>query len=244
MPVADDAEVQRVDLAGAVLELASWGEASAAEFPWYERPTESALAAAEKQLRALGAIDDERKITNLGRRMAALPLQPRLARLVVAGQETGHPADAALLAAYLSERDPLRTGRGAEAEHRSDSDVVDRLSAIQDFERNGRAKTWLGELDTRAAKAILRIRDQFLKQLRDDVDQNTSEADDRAADEATMWAVFTAFPDRLARRREPGGLRAVMVGGRGVKLAQERRARRRAVRLRRPARDRRDRSVG
>jgi ATP-dependent helicase HrpB len=122
-------EVQRVDLAGAVLELAAWGEPDAGRFDWFEAPDAERLRRAQRELRDLGALDAS-GITPLGRRLAELPLPPRLGRLVLAGERLGVAADAALAAALLADRDPFR-GQDAQARAGSRSDLADRLAALE-----------------------------------------------------------------------------------------------------------------
>lgn len=93
-------EMAVADLAGLALELALWG---GADLPFLTPPPEGALEAARRLLRRLGALDEAGRITVHGRRIAALPLHPRLAHmLALAG------AQAAPLAALLAGRDPLR----------------------------------------------------------------------------------------------------------------------------------------
>lgn len=210
-------EIQRVELSGAVLELAAWGEADPAAFPWFESPSPIALRQAQEQLRQLGAIGGDGQITELGTAMARLPLQPRLARLVIKGEQLGVMEDAALIASLLAERDPFsgRSG-GRDAEHHSDSDVLDRVHALQSFAQSERGISWLGEVDRGAARSIMRAQQQLVRSL----DQNdNNKAIDR--DTSLLQCILAGFPDRVARRREPASPRAVMVGGRGVKLARE-----------------------
>ncbi len=210
-------EIQRVELSGAVLELAAWGEADPAAFPWFERPSAETLRLAQEQLRLLGAIDGDGQITELGTAMARLPLQPRLARLVIEGVQLGVTEDAALIAAMLAERDPftVRTG-GREAEHHSDSDLLDRVHALQGFAQSDRGISWLGDVDRGAARSILRAQQQLVRSL---AQSNADEVADH--DTALLQCILAGFPDRVARRREPASPRAVMVGGRGVRLARE-----------------------
>lgn len=211
------AEIQRVELSGAVLELAAWGEADPAAFPWFEAPSSEALRQAQQLLRQLGAIANDGQITELGTAMARLPLQPRLARLVIEGQRQGVANEAALIAAMLAERDPfaIRSGRRA-AEHHSDSDVLDRVHALQSFHQNERGQSWLGEVDRNSARSILRAQQQIVRSLGNDTAVETPDCDT-----ALMQCLLAGFPDRVARRREPASPRAAMVGGRGVKLASE-----------------------
>jgi ATP-dependent helicase HrpB len=94
------AEIEVADLAGLALELALWG---GADLPFLTPPPPGPLAEARALLQGLGALDDKGHITAHGRVLAGLPLHPRLGHmLVVAGPE------AAVLAALLAERDPLR----------------------------------------------------------------------------------------------------------------------------------------
>jgi ATP-dependent helicase HrpB len=212
-------EIERVDLTGAVLELMCWGEHDVRSFPWYEAPPPAAVDRAESLLERLDAIAGGR-VTDIGRRMVRLPVHPRLSRLLVAGQQFAVVEDAALLAAMLSERDAFRESqrdtRRQRASHRSDSDVLDRVEVLNELElRKGRIEG----LDAGAAKAILRARDQLLRLLDTRGTKPTSRAAPAERD-ALLQTIFAAYPDRLARRRQPGSLRAVMLGGRGVKLIE------------------------
>ena len=226
-------EIARVDLAGAVLELLCWGERDVAHFPWFEPPPREALDNALVLLRRLGATDDG-GLTELGRRMGRLPVQPRLARLLIEGQRLGHLDRMALAAALLSERDPFYRSSSeytaarsrSSAQHWSNSDVVDRIAAMEDFERTGQRDTSVGSLDANTARFLLRARDQLLRACKEDAE--TSEQGEKSknppnmdADEAVRRAILAAFPDRVARRRDAGGLRGVMVGGRGVRLHEK-----------------------
>ncbi|MBL8851145.1 MAG: DEAD/DEAH box helicase [Planctomycetaceae bacterium] len=168
-------DIRRVELSGAVLQLRCWGEADGRAFPWFEAPSEEQVAGAEMLLRRLGALDDS-GVTETGRRMALLPIQPRLARLMIAGIEFGCAPRAALAAALLSERDPFRMpdqpqlATGA-VRHASHSDIADRIAVLEEFERGGRGGSHAGQLQEAAARAVFRARDQLLRSLREEVPQ-------------------------------------------------------------------------
>ncbi len=229
-------EVARVELSEAVLQLLAWGEPDVRAFPWYETPPPAALEQALDLLRRLGAADD-RGLTDVGRAMARLPLQPRLARLSVEAQRRGHGDRGALCTALLSERDVFRArGPRAKSQHHTDSDVLDRLAALEAFERSGSRDSAVGELLAGPARQVLRVRDQLARlvdrregeapaepqrKVRDGLAAASSSCPNCDADEAVLRAVAAAFPDRICRRREPRGRRGVMVGGRGVRLADE-----------------------
>lgn len=163
--------------------------------------------------------------------MARLPVHPRLARLLIEGNRGGHPREAALLAALLAERDPFprspRSERGTGPRRASRSDLLDRLDALEAFEapgRRDRSDREGGVLHAGAARFVLKARDQLVKTLvaaglEDRKKGRMPQAGER--DEVLLRALLAAYPDRVARRREPRSPRGVLVGGRGVRLAEE-----------------------
>lgn len=228
-------EIERVDLAEPVLELMAWGEADPTALPWFEKPPAVAVEQAIVLVERLGAIDGG-EVTDVGSWMAGLPIHPRLGRLLIEGVRLDVRERAAIATAMLSERDPFRAtrmsgdGRGRVtrkiAGHRSDSDVVDRVAALEAFERGEAHDESLG-LDRAAAKQVLRVAKELAKSLprRDEVMAKDSDVREHRAsrgdvdeDEALLRAIAAAFADRLACRREVGSRRALMVGGRGVRL--------------------------
>lgn len=98
-------EIRTADLAPLLLELACWGETDIKKLCWLDHPPESQVQRATDLLTKLDAIDNQGRITSLGKQMIRLPLPPRLARLVVAAQEEKLGALGCELAALLSERD-------------------------------------------------------------------------------------------------------------------------------------------
>lgn len=214
-PAFEEPEVTRIDLSGALLELLAWGESDVASFPWFDAPSASSLSNALELLRLLGAIDARGGITALGRTLVRLPLQPRLGRLLVAGFERGVPEGAAAAAAILSERDPMRIEDRRVERFGSDSDVIDRVRALLDFERTRHSR----ELHRGGAFACLAVKSQLERLAQNMLGRASSEPED--ATEALARALYDTFPDRLTRRRTDSPDRGVLVGGRGVSLAPE-----------------------
>jgi ATP-dependent helicase HrpB len=212
-------EIRRVDLAGAVLHLLSMGETDVSRFPWLEPPRQEAVAQALALLGRLGAIH-ESTITELGQALARLPVHPRLGRLLIEGARFGVAERAALAAALLAERDPFTPtlDQPAAARHKTRSDVLDRVEALEQFERDKRITSPLGTLHRNSAWFVLRARDQLVRSLRADK-RHRPVASSPSSEDGLLRALLAAFPDRVARRRVVGGRRGVMVGGRGVKLA-------------------------
>lgn len=226
-PDLDDPEIRRVDLAGPVLELIQWGEQDVLAFPWFEAPREEAVTQALSLLTRLGAIDRQRNITRIGRAMSQLPVHPRLARLLVEGHAEGVPDEAALLAALLSERSPffqpqagtIRGPARATAVHRSHSDVIDRVQALLDFFERDQRNFPFGAINVGAAQFIRRTAEQLRSELRSELGR--PQVAEFEWDEALSRALLTAFPDRLAKRRDKSSDRGIMVGGKGVRLAPQ-----------------------
>jgi ATP-dependent helicase HrpB len=223
-PDFTEAGIRRVDIAGVVLQLLSWIEPDLDHFPWFERPRTQAVERARQLLRRLDAIDDS-GLTPLGRQLARLPVHPRLARLLVEGQRCGCAAEAALAAAVLSERDPFDRpaapgGPARRGDYAARSDVQERVAAVERFAETAVTDSPVGRLHGGAARWVLRARDQLLRLLERRGERRGRRSDEPGpgADEL-LRCLLAAFPDRLARRRQAGSPRGVMVGGRGVCLA-------------------------
>ncbi len=97
-PESDRPEILRRELSQLFLHLHSAGVREPHELQWLDPPMEEALAAAEELLHRLGALDEGGGVTAFGRRMASLPLHPRLAALALHGGAAGCAAAAELSA--------------------------------------------------------------------------------------------------------------------------------------------------
>jgi ATP-dependent helicase HrpB len=219
-PEQTEPEIRRVDVCGAVLHLLALGESDVTRFPWLDPPRPEAVQQALRLLEQLQLFAGD-TLTALGQAAARLPVHPRLGRLLLEGARLGHPDRAALAAALLSERDPFTrefdSGPPVRTAPPTVSDVLDRVEALEAFERHKRLDGPLGRLHRGGASAVLDARDQLARLLKGERPGLSRPSGD--PDEAVLRAVFAAYPDRLARRREPNSPRAVTLGGRGVKLA-------------------------
>ena len=102
----------RVDLGATVLALHAWGLADPGRFAWFEPPPQDRLDAAERLLAMLGALDARGgRLTPLGRQLLALPVHPRLGRLLLAAAARGLPARGGR-AGRLALREGHRPDRG------------------------------------------------------------------------------------------------------------------------------------
>ena len=77
-------EIEEADLAPMVLDTAAFGESDAEALPWLTMPPRAGVFKAKELLMSLGAIDESGNITPIGKRMAALPCHPRIARMILA----------------------------------------------------------------------------------------------------------------------------------------------------------------
>jgi ATP-dependent helicase HrpB len=230
----DVPEIHRVDLCETVLALHSWGIPDPSAFPWYETPSPTRLAGAERLLVMLGAVEEQtRRITALGERLFALPVHPRLGRLLIAASDAGRMSEGAAVAALLSEKDLLardansatqagaRHSTGARPEGREGSDLRIRLDLLEAAEREAFSPRLRDSgIDPIAARQIAQARDHLIR-LCGRLPSNggskprTADASDDDFETSIQKWLLLAYPDRVVKRRgsEETG---VMVGGRGV----------------------------
>ena len=100
----DPPEILEADLSSLVLTSLLWGEASPERLPFLDPPPEAALKEAKLRLASLGAIDAAGRVSDHGRQIAALPLEPRLAHMLLDARKRGFGAAAADVAVLLTER--------------------------------------------------------------------------------------------------------------------------------------------
>jgi ATP-dependent helicase HrpB len=124
-----DPEIRSADLSGLLLDLAEWGVADPTVLSWLDPPAAAAVAAARTELEAIRALDADGRITSEGRRVRALPLPPRLARMVLAAGS----AQAAEIAAVLVERG--LGGSDTDLDHRLGQFRRDRSRRSEDMRR-------------------------------------------------------------------------------------------------------------
>ena len=152
-------EIEEADLAPMVLDTAAFGESDVEALPWLTTPPRAGVFKAKELLMSLGAIDENGNITPIGKRMAALPCHPRIARMILATTSlttstsqgvhlsqvhqqhlttsTSHHNTISLacdIAALLEEKDPLSETGG--------TDLTLRLSALRTAHRKGQMGRW------------------------------------------------------------------------------------------------------
>ena len=193
LPRFDPPEILEADLSSLVLATGLWGVADPRALAWLDPPPDAAIAEARARLTTLEAIDADGRPTAHGRAIAALPMPPRLAHMLVRAGEIGLTDTAAAVAVLLSER-----GLGG-----SDVDLEARWRRWRsDRGRKADAARGLAERWTRMAPLA----------------RGTGRTNGGGAEEAIATAIALAFPDRIARRRGASGEAWASVGGRGFRL--------------------------
>ena len=193
-------EIEEADLAPMVLDTAAFGESDAEALPWLTMPPRAGVFKAKELLMSLGAIDESGNITPIGKRMAALPCHPRIARMILATTNlttsphqgvhlsqvhqqhlttsTSHHNTTSLacdIAALLEEKDPISETGG--------TDLTLRLSALRTARRKGQMGRW-----QRIAKIAAEYR-------------RMAHTDEENRDPASMEVgllVAHAYPERIA----------------------------------------------
>ena len=121
-----DPEIFRVSLATVILRMSALNLGDIAEFPFIEPPTPRMIADGYQLLAELGAIDDTRRLTKLGHELAKLPLDPKIARLLLAGRQYHCLSEILIIASALSVQDPrdrpIERQEAADAAHKRFAD--------------------------------------------------------------------------------------------------------------------------
>ncbi|WP_184616789.1 ATP-dependent RNA helicase HrpA [Sphaerisporangium krabiense] len=105
-PEFTDPEILRTNLASVILQMTTLGLGDIAAFPFVEPPDQRQVKDGVNLLHELGAFDDDRKLTPIGGKLAQLPVDPRLARMVLAAHDNGCAEEVMVIAAALSIQDP------------------------------------------------------------------------------------------------------------------------------------------
>jgi ATP-dependent helicase HrpB len=194
-------EIAQADLAGFALEVAAWG-AEPSELRLLDAPPAAPLAQATDLLRALEAIDDDGRVTDHGRAVAALPVHPRLGHMLVRADERGLGGLACDVAALLADRDVLLVDRGT-----SVADLGARVRLLRGAAPPAGTRVRRGAL-ARARRERQRLR----RALRPGADGDPEE---------TGTVLALAYPDRVAQRRAGARGRFLLVNGRGATLWED-----------------------
>ncbi|MCE8043143.1 ATP-dependent RNA helicase HrpA [Halomonas daqingensis] len=141
-PEFTDPEIRRTNLASVILSMLSLKLGDIERFPFVDPPDSRFITDGFRLLFELGAVDESNRLTAIGRKLARLPIDPRLARMVLAGAEQGSLRDVLVVVSALAVQDPrdrpAEKREAADQAHRRwhdpDSDFVALLNLWQGFE--------------------------------------------------------------------------------------------------------------
>ncbi|MCG3168958.1 MAG: hypothetical protein CALGDGBN_00468 [Pseudomonadales bacterium] len=105
-PEFTDPEILRTGLASVILQMQALGLGEIAQFPFLDPPEERQVNDGLRLLEELGALDRQRRLSTIGRQLARLPVDPRIARMLIAGAGLGALTETLVIAAFLSVQDP------------------------------------------------------------------------------------------------------------------------------------------
>ena len=175
-----------------VMELAGWGAGLGDALPWLDPPPQAALREGQGELKSLGILDRDGRLTAIGQQLTQLGVHPRLGLLMVEAQRHGCSQIGCDLAALLSDRDPLSAAEVG-------CDLEARLEAMREQKR---------------CKPLRELSRQLKRQLaRLEIDPD---AESTGIDSAQL--ILTAFPSWLALQRPGQTGRYRLRQGRGAIL--------------------------
>lgn len=176
-PAFTEPEIKRMSLAGVVLAMEALEIPNIKDFDFIDPPDAHAFKEAYETLEALGAIEkDKPGLTKIGVEMAALPLEPRVSRMVIEAKKYGCVEDVATIAAFMSAgrsvfarpRDKEWEADAAHARFKSRySDMLTFLHLWREYEMADFDKNWCfrNYLVGKTLQEIRNIRSQLLQQF-------------------------------------------------------------------------------
>ena len=161
-----DPEIQRVGLSGAILQMKAMGLGPIEAFPFLDPPSKRAVDEGYRVLEEIGALDGEGTLTEIGKKLARLPVDPRIGRMILAGEGEGALREVLVIAAALGIQDPrerpLSAEKRADEAHRRFRDDASDFATL--------LKIWhfyQDALDKRTQNQVKKLcRDSFLSYVR------------------------------------------------------------------------------
>jgi ATP-dependent helicase HrpA len=121
-----DPEVLRSSLAGVILQMKALRLGEIEQFPFLDPPPRKAVADGYALLRELGATDEQNQLTEIGRQLARLPLDPHVGRMLLAAHQSGCLRELLVIASALSVQDPrerpMEAQQAADQQHKRFAD--------------------------------------------------------------------------------------------------------------------------
>jgi len=155
-----DPEILRSSLAGVILRMKALRLGDVVNFPFLEAPSGRAIADGYQLLAELGAVDEQGELLPMGQALSRLPLDPRVARMIVEARERGALAEVLVIASALSVQDvrdrPLEAQQQADQQHAKFDDEKSEFS--------GYLRLWKWLQDARGGKVVAKSRKDMVQQ--------------------------------------------------------------------------------
>ena len=142
-PRFTDPEILRSSLAAVILRMKGLHLGQIEDFPFLEAPPNKAIADGYALLGELGAVDDANELTPTGHELAKLPLDPRIARMILEARQRNALDEVLIIAAALSGQDvrdrPLEVAQAADEKHKKFDDERSEFVGVLKLWQIGRA---------------------------------------------------------------------------------------------------------
>lgn len=204
LPPFQPPEIVNSDLSSLALELMLWGVTGPEELAWLDPPRASSYQNGTTLLGALGAIGKAQELTPLGKKLATLPLHPRLGHLLIQSEQLGRIHEGADICALLTERDII------DYRHEPSVELSLRLELLQTF-RQGRSQA---SYKKPANTDLLRRVEQTAKLFRRSLKNTTL----TPGSFSIASLLISAYPDRIAKRLANQFGKYLLANGRIVRL--------------------------
>ena len=208
-PKFTEPEIRRTGIASVVLTMESIGISNIRGFDFVDAPEKEAFTEAYETLIALGAIEKNKKgLTEIGNAMARLPLEPKIARMLLEADKYGCVKNVATIAAFLSVRNIFSRPKDKEGDadaahykfkHSHPSIVSDALTFLKvwrDYKDSGFSTGWCFEnfLNHKSLREVSSIRDQLFRILeKSSIELSESEHGDLIAKAVAVGLAYNLF---------------------------------------------------
>ena len=166
-------EIQRQNLASTILMLKAMGINDLLHFDFMDPPPTNTMLTALEELYALSALDDEGLLTRLGRKMADFPMDPSLAKVVIAAVDLGCSDEVLSIVAMLSLQSVFYRPKEKQTQadqkkakfHDPHGDHLTLLNVYNSWKQNKYANPWCFEnfIQARSMRRAKDVRDQLVK---------------------------------------------------------------------------------
>lgn len=219
-PRFTEPEIKRMSLASVVLTMEDLDIPEIENFDFIDAPNLAVFHEAYQTLIALGAIHaDKSGLTDIGREMARLPLEPRVARMVLEAQNHGCVEEIVTVAAFMSAGNVLVRPKGKEMDadlahagfKTASSDPMMYLKIWKQYDENGLSKRWCIEnfLNSRKMWEVHQIREQLLDIMYHSGVDLTSNSDPKVVERCVCSGLVYNLIEHVSRAEYAGVARTM-----------------------------------